>query len=234
MRKATRICLWILFVFLVLVSVPRPQPSQAALTISGTQLDAWAAVAEDDIRIGAVADISDSYSTKLLIDVAITGTDLHEGTRIKVQTCAAADGNDWSDYRVFTCLTDRAATAPDSEAMVGAITDANSVIDVADTDAGKWEQEGVTWFFIEDGTVANSEMLQVKSYTNDASIALVNKPANAHANSTVMWDTAEKFQVNIPMGYSRVQVIYDNTLDGDGTANEIHCHCHIIQTTTIQ
>jgi hypothetical protein len=232
MKDVRRFRFVLLFVVGAVMFFGMPYGANAALTKSGAEVDAWAAVLEDAIRIGATTDISDCYSAVLYIDVALTAVDLHEGTQLIVQTSGATAGTEnWVDFTKLLCLADRSATAADGEATVGIITDANTVIDVADTDAGKWETEGTRWFFVLDGTVANSEMLQIQAYTNDASFNLVDNPVRTHASGVVLWDTAEKYQITLPIGAQRVRVIYDNTWDGDGTGAQMHCRSYITQVT---
>ena len=206
----------------------------AALTKTGTELDAWARVAEDTLREGATSDISGCYTAGLYIDVACTDANASEGIQIRVQISPATTGDDtWIDYTKFIAVSGSTA---DSEATVGAIgADANTIIDVADTDAGIWETEGSRWIFILDGTAANSELVFLVSYVNDASIVIQDVADLAHDSGVMMWDQAERFYINVPaLGMNRLRVLYDNTYDGDGTDNDFHTHAHIVKNTALQ
>ena len=90
--------------------------------------------------------------------------------------------------------------------------------------------DGIQYVFIEDmDDVTDSEMLQAVSAITDTSITMLDGCTNQHANTAVLSSLAEKHTFAVPTSAKRVRVIYDNTLDSDGTAPTIHCHATVDQ-----
>jgi len=71
-----------------------------ALTITGAALDAWALIAQNAVREGAVVDLSGSYASILHIDMALGNTTAHTGgTRIIVETSSSASDDEFWTVR---------------------------------------------------------------------------------------------------------------------------------------
>jgi hypothetical protein len=203
-------------------------PSQAALTQTYSQTDEWAEVAQNAVREGATTTISDAYVTTLYIDYALTSATAHTGTKISVQVSSNTSGDeDWSTFMSFLTLTG----TTNVEALGGSEAAAQTVLEVAST-TGLYDDDETRWIFIEDNTVANSEMCLLVSHVANTSVTVQDGITNAHDTSDILNDIADRVVVSIPLGYSRVRVIYDNTYDSDGAT--CHTHCAIVEVTAIQ
>jgi hypothetical protein len=202
--------------------------SEAALTQTYSQTDEWAEVAQNAVREGATTTISDCYTAVLYIDYALTSATAHTGTKISVQVSSNTAGDeDWSTFTSFITKTGTPVlSTPD-----GAEAPAQTVLEI-DVTTGLYDDDGAKWIFIEDNTVANSEMAYLVSHVAATSLTVQDGITNAHDASDFIWDTADRVVVSIPLGYSRVRIIYDNTYDSDGAT--CHTHCAIVEVTAIQ
>lgn len=195
--------------------------SYAAPTITDTDVDEWAEIAQNAVREGAVVNIAANYVTFLHIDVAATSAVVHTGTKITVFVSSASSGDeDWTEYEQrFGPVAD---VAPNPEALAGAEAAGQTVIEVAST-TGRYDDDGTRWVFLEDNVVVNSEMIRLESHVGNTSITITNGLANAHDASDSLFDVADNFVFVIPMGIQRFYVEYDNTYDSDGATAHTRC-----------
>ncbi|MCK5019892.1 MAG: hypothetical protein KAS32_22745, partial [Candidatus Peribacteraceae bacterium] len=77
------------------------------------------------------------------------------------------------------------------------------------------------------------EMVMLISAVTDTSVTWLDGTANAHANTAVLSNIAERHTFVIPMSASRARIIYDNTYDGDGTAAEVTTHATVLKVTGV-
>lgn len=199
-------------------------------TKSSAVVDEWAAVAENTTRKGTATDVSGSYSTTVTVSVAATSADAGEGMYLIIKTSNQSSGDDdWMVHVKIKVLigTANLETITNAPAALG-----TTVFTVAD-DAG-YEAEGTLLIFIEDqDDVEDSEMMYVISTVTDTSITVQDGSTTAHANTAVLSNLAYRKTFSIPMTAHRVRVDYDNTLDGDGTAPEIHSHATVNKVTSL-
>jgi len=217
------LCLWCL----LFVGVTPRDSRAASPTMAYSQTDEWAEVSQNAVREGATTTISDCYTTKVFIDYALTSATAHTGTKIEVQVSSNTSGDeDWTTYTSFITLTG----TPNTEALSGSEAAAQTVLEVAST-TGLYDDDETRWIFIEDNTVADSEMCYLVSHVAATSVTVLDGITNAHTSADILNDIADRVPITLPTGYNRMRVIYDNTYDSDGAT--IHTHCAIVETTAL-
>ena len=196
---------------------------EAAISKSSQELDAWAEVAEDDMRTGTPQSIATAAAATVTVSWSNSHEDAGEGFYIYIQVSASTSGDlDW------TTLPGGKVLAGVGDADLETITNNPAAVDttvftVAST-AG-FEGDGIQYIFIEDvADVTKSEIMMLKDHSADTSVTVVDGSTYEHANSAVLSNLAGKQIFSIPVTYRRVRVLYDNTVDADGTAPTIHTH----------
>ena len=194
---------------------------------SVTAVDEWAEVAMNAVREGATTNVSDSYGTTLNINCALSSTTAHTGTKIAVQVSSNTTGDeDWHELISFITTTGTA----NSEAITdNPLVATSTTITVASTTG--YDADETRFIFIEDGTVADSEICLLVSHVADTSVAIQDGTANEHAQNTLMYNIVDTYTVELPFAANRVRVIYDNTYDSNGST--IHTYCRISKVTGI-
>jgi hypothetical protein len=215
MKKMKKILCCLAFL-LIWVSVADP-----AINKDVAAVDEWAAVAQNAVREGATTNIATYYACSLHIDVAITSTTLHAGTKVVVQVSSNTTGDeDWADYYQFIGPADTA----NAESLAGAEAQGQTVLEVAST-VGYYDEDETRWIFILDDTVADSEMVFLVSHVANTSVTVQDGIANAHTAADTLYDIAETYIVPVPPEFNRVRVIFDNTFDSDGS--QVHTKTRI-------
>ena len=203
-----------------------------ALTITGSEVDAWALNATNTVRIGTTVDCSDSYQSVLHIDMALgTHATAHIGTRVLVQcSSSAADNEFWTERQDFIALVGTA----DTEAITNnPLAAAATVITVASTTGyvpGDGDVPTLLCLLI-DNTVANSELVRAVSHVDNTSITLMEGVKREHANTAVLTNVAKTYAIDLPLGTIRARVIYDNEYDTAGSG--IYTRTRISKTTAL-
>ncbi len=227
MKRIMGITITMTLLFCLLFTGGTPEPTWAASpTQSFSQVDEWAEVAQNAVREGATTDISGNYKTTIAIDYALTSAAAGTGAKMEVQTSNATSGDeDWTTYRAFVTLTG----TPDLEAM-GTEAGGQTVLEVASTTG--YVADETRWIFIEDNTVADSEMCLLVSAVTDTSVTVLDGTTNAHTSADTLNNIADRVIMTIPVGYNRFRVIYDNTLQG-ATGPTFHTHMTIVEVTAL-
>ncbi len=184
--------------------------SFGALTKTTSSVTDWTAVAQNTIGESATVDISDCYESVIHIQAGLDTTTAHTGTRFIVQVSANTTGDeDWQDFTEFVELIGTAATDLIENNPLAAGSTTITLTAHALTVLGKW-------LLIEDGTLANSELIfESASATN--SITILDGTTNAHAVNTAIFNVAFTKDITIPLGYQRVRVLVVNSYDNDGS-----------------
>ena len=175
----------------------------------------WTAVAQNTVGESDTEDVNANYGSLLFIQAFLDSTTAHAGTEFIVQVSNNTSGDeDWYDLCRFTGLVGTA----NSEAITNNPLSAGATtITVADT-GGRYETAPMAhWIAIEDGTLANSELVLQKGYTTDTNITIVDGTTNEHAQTTVMYDIADVWTIFIPPEVYRIRVVVNNTYDVDGS-----------------
>lgn len=170
----------------------------------------WALVAQNAIAKSAEYSMVGAVGAILHLQAALNTETAHTGTKFIVQITGTASGNeDWQDFVEFVALIGTAAT----DLIQGSTLDAGST-DIALT-GHAYTTEGV-WVIIEDGTLANSELIFIVSQTTNEIVAL-DGTANAHVVGAELFNVAMVQNISLPAAARRVRVIIDNTYDVNGS-----------------
>jgi len=203
-----------------------------ALTITGSEVDAWALNATNTVRIGATVDCSDSYQSVLHIDMALgTTATAHLGTKVLVQcSSSSADNEFWTERQDFLALTGT-ATIINLDAQ---ITAGETVVPVAATTGfvpGAADVPTLLCLLI-DPTVADSELVRAVSYDSGVSVTIMEAVKRTHVTTTsYLANVAKTYAFDLPLGTVRARVIYDNEYDTAGSG--IYTRTRITKTTVL-
>lgn len=200
-----------------------------ALTTAGAAIDAWLEVAQNTVREGAVTDVSPDYEDVLAIDVALTSAVAHTGSLIRVFVSTAASGDEfWYQHHVFLgpTGTTNLETITNNPLAAGGTS-----ITMASTTGFTTYGENSQWHFLEDATIANSELVLRTAHSADASITIADGVTREHANTAVLNSIAQSYPIALPMSTLRVKIFYDNKYDADGAT--IATRCRLVRTTGI-
>jgi hypothetical protein len=181
-----------------------------ALTKTSSSVTDWTACAQDTIEESGTVDISDCYESTVHIQAGLDTTTAHTGTKFIVQVSANTSGDeDWQNFTEFVELIGTAATDLIEDNPLAAGSTSLTLTGHALT------TEGI-WILIEDGTLANSELIFVDSQSTNAVVAL-DGTTNEHAQNTAVFNIAFTKDILIPISYQRVRVLVDNTYDDNGS-----------------
>lgn len=184
---------------------------QGAITNNVGSVTDWTAVAQGTVAESATLDTSGHYQTQLVIQAFLDSTTAHTGTEFRIQGSANTTGDeDWYDITQFVALIGTA----NSEAIT------NNPLAASSTTITCASTTGYTaggWRAIEDGTLANSELIFQVGLTTDTNITILDGTTNEHAQSTNMWNIAISRSVFIGAPANRVRVVVNNTYDSDGS-----------------
>ena len=170
----------------------------------------WTAVAQNTIVESATEDVSPNYGSMLYIQSFLDTTTAHTGTKFLVQVSNADSGDeDWYDLTEFVELVGTAATDLIENNPLAAGSTVITLTAHALTVLG-------IWLGIEDGTLANSELIFEKAQATN-SITCLDGTTNAHAQNTAIFNVAMVKSIFIPPEVARVRVVVDNSYDADGS-----------------
>lgn len=220
-------------VFCGLWTAITPEQSLAALTITSASVTDWTAVAEAATGESGVVTLSTSYATTIHIQAFLDAVDQHEGTEFVIQVSSNTAGDeDWHDYLRFVGLVGTANTEAITDNPLAATS---TTITVADTGGGYETEPMGKWIAIEDGTLADSELIWLTGFTADTSITCQDGTTNAHVQTTAMFDIALSRSFTLPIGAgSRARVLVNNGYDIDATASSLNYRVRSTVITAIQ
>lgn len=226
MKRIMGITIGVLCLWCLLFVTHTPGASWAASPTQGfTVVDEWEEIAQNAVRLGTVVNINPNYKTTIAIHYGLSSAVAHTGTKIEVQVSTNTTGNeDWTTYRAFTTLTG----TPNLEAM-GTEAIGQTVLEVTSTTG--YVADETRWIFIEDNTVADSEMCLLVSAVTDTSVTIIDGTTNAHTSADTLNNIADTVIITVPVGYNRMRVIGDNTFDSDGAT--IHTKTTIVPVTAL-
>ena len=175
-----------------------------------TVLSGWTAVAQDALVHSGELDISGSSKAVMQIQAALDTTTAHTGTRFLVQISNSITGDaDWYPLTEFVALIGTAATDAIEDDPLAAGSTAIALTGHALT------VEGIL-LFIEDGTLANSEIALEASQSGNE-VVILDGTENAHAVSTAIFNVAMMQLVTLPSTAMRARLVVDNSYDPDGS-----------------
>lgn len=186
-----------------------------AQRLPGGQLDEWALIARNAVREGATQNIANWQDTTLYISCALATPTAHIGTKIKVQISPLDSGDEtWMTYEDFLGPTGTAS----STTMTGIPNAASLTITITGSNTGLFDNDETrTIFLLGSPTIANSELCTLVSHATNTSITILDALTNTPGTSTVFWDLAETYVVELPKYANRVRILYDNTYAKDGS-----------------
>ena len=196
-----------------------------ALTIGASAVTDWTAVAQNTIAENGIVTLSSNYSTMLHLQAALDTTTAHTGTKFAVQVSSNATGDeDWQSFLEFVALIGTAVTDLIEDNPLAASSTAIALTGHLLT------TEGI-WLLIEDGTLANSELIFLASQSTNEIVAL-DGTTNAHAQNTAIFNIAISKVIQIPINAGmRARMIVDNSYDVDGST--LNFKLRTTQTTAI-
>ena len=198
-----------------------------ALTKSVAAVDEWAEIAQNAVREGALIDVSGCYSAILHIEIGLSTTTAHTGTKIAVQISGNTSGDE--DWTTLVEFIGPIGTA--NEASFDATEAAGQTVLSVGLTAG-FEADETRWIFIEDkGFAADSEMALLVSFVSNDTITIQDGLTNAKDTADDCYNIADTYAIEIPMAANRVRVIYDNTYDANGST--VHTKTRISKVTAI-
>ena len=175
-----------------------------------TVLNDWTAIAQNTIVASVVMDMSEKSKYTMNIHAALDTTTAHTGTRFIVQTSSVKEGNeDWYPHADFVALIGTAATDLIEDNPLAAGSTDIALTGHALTVEGKL-------LFIEDATLANSELVLEASQTANE-VVILDGTTNAHALNTAVFNVAMNQNIALPTSAVRARVVVDNTYDDNGS-----------------
>lgn len=170
----------------------------------------WTAVAQNAIGKSAEIDLINAYKAIMHVQAALDTTTAHTGTRFLVQISGSETGDeDWQDFADFVALIGTAATDAIEDDPLAAGATSITLTSHALTVEGKW-------LLIEDGTLANSELIFESASATNA-ITILDGTTNAHVVSTAIFNVAMVQNITLPGSAVRARLVVDNTNDDNGS-----------------
>ena len=180
---------------------------------AGSIVQDWTAVASLAIVHSTEIDTSLNYETDLQLQASVTSVTAHDGTRFIVQISSLASGDeDWVDY--LPGFIDLVGTGTSAFLTTAAIAGQTNLIDTKDNIS----PTGI-YMFVEDTTIANSEMVLVTNL-NVGSVDILDGLTNNHdVTTTEMWIVATSRNIKIQgTNILRARIVVDNNFDVTGSA----------------
>lgn len=175
----------------------------------------WTEVAQDVIVHSDAEDISDDIEAYLILQAALNTATAHTGTKIIVEISHNTEGDeDWVELpgaeKTILIGTANEEAIDDNPLAAEATT-----ITISSTAGYTVNGE---WRFIEDGTIANSEIVRQEDEVNNTSIDILDGVTNEHAQNTNMYSIAiSEVIAYLTAAVRRVRLVIDNTYDPDGS-----------------
>ena len=174
------------------------------------QIQDWTAVAQNTIAKSDEFAVFNYHHALLHLQAALDTTTAHTGTRFIVQISGAVSGDeDWQDWAEFVALIGTAATDAIEDDPLAAGSTAIAFTGHALT------VEGIL-LMIEDGTLANSELVMESAQTANE-VVVLDGTTNAHAAGTVIFNVAMVQNITLPKSAVRARLVVDNTYDDNGS-----------------
>lgn len=173
-------------------------------TILIAEIDSWQPVVAGTMVVGDSLDTSRHYSCLLYIETALVEAVAH-GTGVEVIIEVSYADADWNTLTTFRGTIETAAASTTS----GAVTDANTVIDVTDPNTGDFDVIGRKWFIL-DSTYANSESVKTNSLGALLAVTLTSAIQRSHVTGVAVYDRVDDWVVSIPDEVGRVRILVNN------------------------
>ncbi|MHC4463338.1 MAG: hypothetical protein ACYS6W_01625 [Planctomycetota bacterium] len=181
----------------------------ADFTKSHGQVDEWAQVAGNAVRLGA--DISHTADVEILLEITIAhdSANAHaNGVICIVEVSSNTTGDeDWTELTKFR--------SSGGTAVVGDLDQQSSGTSLYLTATTGFETDLIL-FFVKDGTIANSETMRTADFASNSYVAVLDTMTNTHESSANAYNICEQWIVRIPAAFNRSRVVWRND-DADCT-----------------
>ena len=223
--KIMRFTLISLVIICLLFVATTSHKTQAALTKTTALdgIDAWQALAAGTLAVGNSESLTGSYATTVYIEIAYTAAALQSGVDVIIEI-SMLTGDDWTELTTYQ--TTAATPNLDDLDEDGGASQGDPSINVTDS-TGNYDDNG-SLFFVIDTTVAESEVMRVKSEAGNA-ITLCQDLKYDHVSEEVTTDEVYQNTIAIPFPAAYVRVIVNNT-DADAG---IHWRSHCSKVTSL-
>ncbi len=176
----------------------------------------WTAVAQGDIVAASAYDCSTYYSWLLGIQAFLDTTTAHNGTEFIVQYLASASNDeDWITLVPFIALVGTAATF-----VVTTEASSGQKVIISTTLPSGFDPDDKDHLIVgvEDTTLANSELVTVRTWTVNANINVLDNLTNTHAVTTSnVYNITINKPILIPIEAQKVRVIVNNAKHSTGS-----------------
>ncbi len=190
------------------------------MALSKTQgaFSAWAAVAMGAVGEGAEIDVSLHRTTWIHLQAFLdTGAAIaHTGTQFIIQGSSAltVDEN-WADLIWWTELN---GTCNPELSTLNPAPINTTVFTVASTTGYVVADVAMPWIALQDLTLANSELLLLKSIVTNTSLTVLDGSTRQHTNTAIFGNVAVS-KMSAPLdtrGLTRLRMIANNDWDSNG------------------
>jgi hypothetical protein len=184
----------------------------------------WAAVAMGGVGEGAIIDTSLHYLTNIGIQAFLdTGAaTAHTGTQLIIQKYVGADpanvvDENWVDHLWWTILVGTCNPEPQlhltDPAPIGTV-----LFPVTSTTGYVVADVAMPWIALQDPTLANSELSQLKAITANTNMTMLDGTTRTHAKTTSIFGNIA-YSASIPVVTKTImglRVIMNNSFDSNG------------------
>ena len=175
-----------------------------------TELNGWTAVAQNSLVKSGEIEVAGQQKALMYIQAALDTTTAHTGTKFIVQASNSIEGDtNWYPITEFVALIGTAATDLIEDNPLAAGSTDIALTGHALTVEGRL-------LFIEDGTLANSEIVMEASQSANE-VVILDGTTNAHAQNTAVFNVAMAQIISIPSVAMRARLVTDNTYDNNGS-----------------
>jgi hypothetical protein len=183
----------------------------ADVTKGGSVVTDWTAVAQNTVVHSDELALTDDLSAILLLQAFLDTTTAHTGTEIITEISWNTSGDeDWTELTKRVILIGTAATDLIEDNPLAASSTAIALTGHALTVLSKL-------LAIEDGTLANSEIVREKSQTANE-VVILDGTTNAHVQNTAIFNVAISENIaSLEAAIRRVRIVVNNAYDPDGS-----------------
>ena len=206
---------------LLLILLIQPLPGGITKTTTIDTIDEWQSVAVSTLVVGNAENISNSYQTKVYLEIPYSHDNDQSGVDVIVEISYADDN--WVELTRFTTPQDNPATTT----LDGQANATEDTISLVDAGTGDFDVPARKWFIV-DGTVANSESVKTEVEADD-DVDIAQDLIRTHATGLNVYDFVFEKIISIPMPAAYVRVLINNT-DADAT---IHFTTRVSKVTGI-
>lgn len=200
--------MWILSLVILLAVLPVAVYAALSKSSAINVIDEWQEVAPGTLVVGNAEDVSGSYQEILFVEIA-HDSNAQSGVDVIIEISYADD--QWVELISFKGTAETAAATTLND---GAATAGDTTITLTDATTGDFDVPSRKWF-IQDGTVANSEAVRTVSNSTHTVILCQDLLRN-HADGIIVTDRVDEWPIWIPMAASYVRTLINNT-DADAS-----------------